>query len=159
VEAAANLPESIRVGGMAKQLAKKVTILTNGNTGLADELDAVARAKGFEVESKAIVGLKRHSTPARRDEVEITFEDGSRRMLGFVSHRPKSQLRGPLAGQLGLALTPGGDIATSPPFLETSVKGVFAVGDCSSMLKVVSGALSSGSFAGGGAAVQIQQGE
>jgi gliotoxin/aspirochlorine biosynthesis thioredoxin reductase len=144
---------------MAKQLAKRVTILTNGNTGLADELDAVVREKGFEVESKAIVGLKRHSTPAGHDEVEVTFEDGSTRMLGFISHRPKSQLRGPLADQLELALTPSGDIATSPPFLETSVKGVFAVGDCSTMLKVVSGALSSGSFAGGGAAVQIQQGQ
>lgn len=144
---------------MAKQLAKKVTILTNGNVALADEMKAPASKKGFEVESKVITGFAKTKTSSEREEVEVTFADGTTRKMGFVSHRPKSKLRGPLAEQLGLALTPTGDIAVTPPFCETSLKGIFAVGDCGSMLKVVSAAISSGSFAGGGAAVQIQQEE
>jgi thioredoxin reductase len=55
-----------------------------------------------------------------------------------------------------LALTEGGDIQTLQPFYETSVPGVFAVGDCATPLKAVTPAISMGSLTAGGLVAQLQ---
>jgi len=47
-------------------------------------------------------------------------------------------------------------ITVNPPFNQTSVKGVFAAGDCSSPMQTVTAALHSGTCTGGGAPLQIQ---
>lgn len=49
-----------------------------------------------------------------------------------------------------------GAIATTPPFRETSVKGVFAAGDCATQGKSVANAVATGSFTGAGVAAQLQ---
>lgn len=72
------------------------------------------------------------------------------------SHKPKTQINGPFAGQLGLELSPSGDIKTTEPFFNTSIPGVFAAGDCASALKAVVLAMSSGTTVAGGLASQLQ---
>ena len=57
--------------------------------------------------------------------------------------------------QLNLELTDAGAIKTSPPFYESSVPGVFAVGDCASAMPAVVNALAMGAFAAGGLAGQL----
>lgn len=52
--------------------------------------------------------------------------------------QPHSQVKGPFAKQLSLELGPNGEIKTSQPFYETTVPGVFAVGDCATVMKSVS---------------------
>lgn len=64
------------------------------------------------------------------------------------THKPKSKANGPFAEQLGLELTPTGDIKAEKPYYTTSVKDVFAVGDCGDPAKSVVMAMSSGGMAG-----------
>ena len=55
-----------------------------------------------------------------------------------------------LISQLGLELNPVGDIKVYTPFQETNVPGVFAAGDCASLLKHIPGSVADGAHAGGG---------
>lgn len=48
------------------------------------------------------------------------------------------------AQQLGLKLTPQGDLKAIPPFYQTSAPGVFTAGDTSSPLKIAPNALFTG---------------
>jgi thioredoxin reductase len=48
-----------------------------------------------------------------------------------------------------------GFIKTTPPFNETNVAGVFAVGDCGSMMKAGPQAIAMGSFAAAGLVAQL----
>ena len=141
---------------MALRLSRNVTVYTHGNEKLAAELASPAQAKGLAVDPRRIVRF--HKMSDEDAGVEMHFEDGSSKVLGFLAHKPRSELRGPWAEQLQLELTPQKDIKTTPPFYETSTHGVFAAGDCGNLLKIVSGALSSGMLAANGAAVQVQQG-
>ena len=68
---------------------------------------------------------------------------------------PSTKPNGPFVEQLGLKTTEAGDIETNQPFFETSEPGVFAVGDCGSMIKVVAIAAYSGAMAAPGIAVQL----
>ena len=74
----------------------------------------------------------------------------------FQAHKPKTELNGPFARQLSLELTEQGDIKTSQPFYESSVSGVFAVGDCATPLKAVTQAITMGSFGAVGVVTQLQ---
>lgn len=70
-------------------------------------------------------------------------------------HKPKTQLNGPFVEQLSLEMTETGVIKTKPPFHETSVGGVFAVGDCGSPLPAVVNAVAMGALAAGGLVGQL----
>ena len=48
-----------------------------------------------------------------------------------------------------------GVIKTSQPFYETSMPGVFAVGDCATIMPAVVNALAMGAFAAGGLVAQL----
>lgn len=71
-------------------------------------------------------------------------------------HKPRTKVNGPFVHQLSLELTEKGDIKTIPPFYESSVAGVFAVGDCSTPLKAVSQAVAMGTFGAAGVAQQLE---
>ena len=65
-------------------------------------------------------------------------------------------MNGPFARQLELELTDAGDIKTNGPFYESSSSGVFAAGDCATLMKTVPHALAMGSFSAGGLVAQLQ---
>ena len=46
---------------------------------------------------------------------------------------------------------------TRPPFYESSISGVFAVGDCATPIKSVAQAMAMGSFAAAGVVGQVGQ--
>lgn len=105
------------------------------------------------VDNRKIVGLSMKSTDS--SDIVIKFEDGSEVVEGFLAHGPMGQINGPFAEQLGLELTPTGDIKTEGQMFETQVKGAFAVGDCATMMKAVSQAVGMGCLAAGAAAAQL----
>ena len=65
-------------------------------------------------------------------------------------------LKGDIAQQLGLELTPMGDVMVSPPFFQTSLRGVFAAGDDASPIKIANNALFAGAAVGAGVTAQLQ---
>lgn len=151
---------AIHMARGAKQLASRVTIYTDGDKALASSLPAALRAEekdGIVIDSRPIASLYKEQPDESTSDVTIHFSDGSdSKREGFLVHRPKTEINGPLAQQLGLQLTPGGDILTNPPFGETNVPGVFAAGDCAGPVKIVSNALFSGSCCGAGATAKLQ---
>ena len=154
IQGCAIAPLALHLAENAAQLTTSVTIYTNG----AEQLEAALSAsKGpnpaFKVDGRPIVRLVKESNAA---DVTLEFQDGSKKTESFLVHNPMTRVKGPFAEQLGLEVTPGGDIVANPPFHQTSVRGVFAAGDSITPYKVVPGAISSGCNAAVAAATLLQ---
>lgn len=153
---------AVHAAANAAQLARSVTLYANGDKALATGLKAAAKKQtGWTVESRKIRRLVAAAAGEGggegRDEcVAVEFEDGSSRKEKFLVNQPLTVPGGPFVGQLGLATSPLGDILAEPPFHQTSVRGVFAAGDCMTPNKVVPTAIASGSNAAVGASTQLQ---
>ncbi|KAE8552202.1 hypothetical protein EYB25_006096 [Talaromyces marneffei] len=144
-------PRIMHVGHMAKRLVDNVTIYTNGNNDQASTLqEAIANVDGFNVDSRPFARLEKRETEAE-PKIIIHFKDGSQTEEAFLAHGPKYVLNGPFVEQLGLETIESGEIKVSPMFNETSMPGVFAVGDCATPMKAVTPAM----YMGSGAAVAI----
>lgn len=143
----------VHMGENAAQLSKSVTLYTHGDEEMATQLDPFADDT-FKVERRPIERL----TPGDDGKsVTVEFVDGSKKEETFLVHSPQTKTQGPFVDQLGLATTPTGDLVVKDAtILETSVRGVFAAGDCSTMYKVMNGALSSGCNAAVMASIQLQ---
>ncbi|AEO63290.1 uncharacterized protein THITE_2108328 [Thermothielavioides terrestris NRRL 8126] len=129
------------MGGNAAQLSEAVTLYTHGNeefTAQVTQVAATAKAK-FTVEPRPIKRFINNG-----DSITVEFTDGSTREETFIVHNPKTSAQGPFVEQLGLALTPTGEIQTTPPFFQTSVRGVFAAGDIVTPYKAANAAIASG---------------
>ncbi|KAJ4391003.1 hypothetical protein N0V93_004602 [Gnomoniopsis smithogilvyi] len=150
-----NVLVALHFARQALRLANQVTLYTNGNAELAKQLTEALEAAPapMTVEAKKIMRLRKGP---KRAEMVIEFDDGTSRTEAFLAHKPKTKLRGSLAQQLGLQLTPMGIIKVNPPFNQTDLKGVFAAGDCASPMQTVTAALHTGTCTGGGAPLQIQ---
>jgi thioredoxin reductase len=95
-------------------------------------------------------------SPTDSDGVEIHLSDGSSHQVSWILYTPKTAFPMPeLISQLGLELNPVGDIKVYTPFHETNVPGVFAAGDCASLLKHIPGSVADGARAGGGIHLQL----
>ncbi|KAI9765221.1 MAG: hypothetical protein M1840_007713 [Geoglossum simile] len=140
----------------AQQFAQEVTIFTHGSTSLAAELEPALAAhsartkRSITIEPRRIIQFTKGIT-----DVTLDFEDGPSQSRNFLVYKAKAVVHGPFAQQLGLELTPMGDIKVGQPFPETSVQGCFAVGDCGAMIKTVVGAVSMGVAAAAGASFQL----
>lgn len=146
----------VHIARMAKRLSKRVTIYTNGNEALGAQVSSLVQSSKVHVNSRAISRLKLVDTGP---QVRIEFADGSKPVTeGFLTSHPKMEQRAKhLIEQLDIEMTEVGDIKVSLPFNETSVKGCFAAGDCSNMMKTVIDALHMGVFAGVGCVSQLQE--
>jgi gliotoxin/aspirochlorine biosynthesis thioredoxin reductase len=104
----------------------------------------------FKIEPRPIKQLKE-----KAESVMVELVDGSSNEEKFLAHSPQTIVQGPFVNQLGTALTPMGDIQAEAPIHQTSVRGVFAAGDCISPYKVIAGAISSGCNAAVAASAQL----
>ena len=154
----ANPMPAVHMARMAKRLAEKVTVYTDGAEELSEELAVALADDAFTIDKRRIVKLEKGVGSDSEVVVHLAQEDGEVEVVkhGFITHKPKAELNGPFAFQLGLELTEMGVIKTTPPFYEASVKGVFAVGDCASPMPAVTNAIAMGTFAAAGLAGQLQ---
>ncbi|KAL7620932.1 hypothetical protein AAE478_008243 [Parahypoxylon ruwenzoriense] len=147
---------AVHMAQNAAQLTSQATIYTNGNDDVAAELkplvSSLAQSK-FNVDTRKIKRLLQNDNG---DSVTVEFVDGSSKKEKFLVHNPQTRPQGPFVDQLGLDITPSGDIQADGPFWQTNVPGVFAVGDCSTPYKVVASAITSGCNAGVAASAEIQ---
>jgi thioredoxin reductase len=144
---------AMHMAHMASSLVDVVTIYTNGNETLAKDLTAALEGhKEYRVDARAISKLS-----LKPDGLAITLVDGADKSEAFLAHSPYTRLKGPFAQQLGLDMTPTGDLVVQPPFNATNVEGVFAVGDITTMFKVATNALASGSMTGAGVSARLQE--
>ncbi|KAF5253689.1 hypothetical protein FANTH_1381 [Fusarium anthophilum] len=139
----------------AKQMTSKAVIYTSNNPTMQT---AIADLLG-EKDTAITIDNREIATLALGDEgngVTITFVDGSSVQEAFLAHKPPTKLNGPFAEQLGVELAPSGDIKVTPPYGATSVKGVYAAGDCATPMKNVIQAMHMGTFAAVGMAFDLQ---
>lgn len=140
----------------AAQLTDKVTLYTNGNDTAESELKPLVSTltqSKFSIEARKIKKLLGADSG---DSVTVEFRDGTSKVEKFLAHNPETTAQGPFTTQLGLAVTPQGDIEAAGPFYQTSVAGVYAVGDCSTLYKVIPSSLTSGCNAAVAASAEIQ---
>ncbi|KAI0445778.1 thioredoxin reductase [Xylaria telfairii] len=128
------------------------TIYTNSNPPLAADLRAEVVAHGIKVDDRKITKL---GAEEGKEGITIEFDDGSSCFEGFLVHRPSTTCTSPLIQQLGLETTPMSGIKTSMPFCQTNVAGVFAAGDCASMMQIIPHAVAMGAYAGCGIAREL----
>jgi gliotoxin/aspirochlorine biosynthesis thioredoxin reductase len=153
----AAVPPALHLGRSAKRLASTVRLYTDGSEDLAKALEAGLHEQEKDCILTDTRRIAKLIKGAEGSTVTICFQDGSTPATeSFLVHRPRMELNGPFAQQLGLEISPQGHIQTTPPFGETSVKGVFAAGDCATPGKIVANALATGAFAGAGVAAQLQ---
>ncbi|KAI0102108.1 FAD/NAD(P)-binding domain-containing protein [Nemania sp. FL0031] len=136
----------------AAQLSDTVTIYTQGNKALATNLNPMPGDK-FKIEPRQI---KRLINNEDAGSVTVEFADGSQKEEKFLVHNPLTSVQGPFVDQLEINLTPSNDIHVNPLTHQTSVRGVFAAGDCITPYKVIPGAISSGCNAAVAVSTQLQ---
>lgn len=137
-------------GDMAYELAKlisnwtdKLTVFTNGPSTLKAEQTAKLNAKGIEIVTKEIAEIKHENGKVS----QIQFTDGASQPINAIYARPAMKQHCNLPEQLGCELTETGHVKVD--FMQkTTVKGVYAAGDCTSPLRAVAAAVASGNFAG-----------
>ncbi|CEN59904.1 hypothetical protein ASPCAL02345 [Aspergillus calidoustus] len=160
IQAASIAPMAIHLAETAASLSSTVTIYTHGATELAAQIrSSLGQGSGaqdsntnvFRVDSRPISRLRVVETAGTLTGIEISFADGSTSLETFLVHNPFTKTKGPFAVQLGVETGPSprpdtapGDVVANFPLYQTSVRGVFAAGDCVTQYKVVAGAISSG---------------
>ncbi|KAI0423892.1 FAD/NAD(P)-binding domain-containing protein [Xylaria sp. FL1042] len=143
---------AVHMAENAAQLSKTVSLYTDGNEDMASQLASVQSSQ-FKVEARKI---KRLTASKTSNSVTVEFTDGTQKEEKFLVHNPLTSVKGPFVAQLGIALTPMGDVQADAPAHQTSVRGVFAAGDCITPYKVIPGAISSGCNAAVAASTQLQ---
>lgn len=145
----------------ALRLASSVTIYTNGDAAVTSSIETALSSlkpssksgQNITLNSKKITKLTKLP---KGSEVEVVLEDGIGEVQGFLVHKPVGKLNGNWVEQLGLETTEQGTIKVNFPFNETSVLGVFAVGDCGTPMQAVVNAISMGGAAAAGVAAQLE---
>lgn len=147
----------LRVLRTCKQFAARVHIYTHGNGRAAASLKEVtALVPGVTVESKEIDVLEMVDPAGERpSDIRVVLENGQQQQHGFLLYHTATEQASELVTELGIELDDGGDIKLGA-FQETSVRGIFAAGDCASTQKYVAIASAMGTMAGAGAAQQLQ---
>ncbi len=146
-------PAVVHFTNQALQFAQSITVYTHGSEEFTKSIAPLVAANNVKVDTRRIKELVK--SPTENGELTIVFEDGDRQTVGFLVHKPKTVLNGPFAQQLGLQTTPFGDIMVTQPIMATSLNGVFAVGDCATMMKVLPHATFSGVNAAAGVSMQL----
>lgn len=160
IDSLANPLHAPKLADDAHKFTNVITIYTNANAALATELSQTLQYPGILVDDREIACLvapasSSSSPPSSSSEITIEFANGEIMTESFLVHRPLTKLDHTLSDQLGLDYGMVGEIKTSPPFCQTSVDGVFAAGDCASMMKIIPNAISMGAYAGAGIAREL----
>ncbi|XWW96308.1 hypothetical protein V2A60_004281 [Cordyceps javanica] len=123
-----------------RQFSQKMTVLANGNT-----IQNLARpgiwAGETSVQPQVVARIEYVESD---NHVAVEYCDGALDTFDMVYHSPATQLSGKLHADVGLDMHPAGAIQTVSPMQETSVRGVFAAGDCAGLLKKMAVAMGSG---------------
>jgi thioredoxin reductase len=122
---------------------KKLVLFTNGACTLTEEQKQKVEEKGIR-----IIESKLQSVDQSAGQLEqLVFEDGSAYPISVLYTRPPFKQHSDIPLQLGCELTEHGHIKTDD-MQRTTVPGVYAAGDNSTMFRSVSIAVASGTKAG-----------
>lgn len=139
----ANGDRAFHLSGLVKNLTNDVRILTSGAATFSLEQRAKLQQHDIPVIEAAIMAVEHENGVLRN----VVLEDGSKQSFDAVYTSFPFEQHSDIPGSLGCKLTEQGHISVDM-FQKTSVAGVFACGDNSSMLRSVANAVSAGNLAG-----------
>lgn len=122
---------------------KDLVLYTDGKSSLTPEQTKSLTNRNIPVEEKEIEGFEHKNGMIRN----IVYKDGSKQPLKALYASPEIKQQSELPKELGCNFTDHGRIEVDL-FQKTSVPGIYAAGDNSSMGRSVAVAVSSGSIAG-----------
>ncbi|OZJ02217.1 hypothetical protein BZG36_04721 [Bifiguratus adelaidae] len=124
---------------MAQKINPDITLFLSGidlaslEAVVPNVSSALAKAN-IQVEERAIKSVTKD---AQRDVFQLHLEDGTIVERGTLLYGRPTEQSTPFAEQLGVELDETNNIKTTSMFMTTNVKGVFAAGDCATMIKGV----------------------
>lgn len=143
----------------AQKFAEEVTVYTNGNQKLGEEIRTSLSKRGhsgIKLDNRKFVNLTRDPVGiAGSGGISIQFEDEETQVQDFLVHQPYTRPNPHIVKQLGLETNERNDIVTRMPFYQTNVSGIFAAGDCASPFKMIANGIFQGSNAGAGIAREL----
>jgi thioredoxin reductase len=149
---------AIRTIWRIRKYNSQVHVYTNGDHELAQALQTrKSPDTGITIEGKGILRLEPDISTSLG--VVIHLLDGTTITEAFLYHCPTPQLCGPFARQLDLELAESGAIQVSAraPYM-TSMDGVYAAGDCTSLdRRTLFKALSMGEGVAASVAARLEQ--
>ncbi len=137
-------------GPMGYELSKlisnwtdKLTVFTSGITIFDDEHLVKLEQHNIKLDERQIDFLHHDKGYITK----IQFKDGTFHKLDALFARPQCEQNSEIAKMLGCDFTEEGLVAVDS-LRKTSVVGVFAVGDCTTLFRSIAGAVASGNKAG-----------
>jgi thioredoxin reductase len=131
---------------LIRNWSRDVVLLTNGGNGLGPEDRKRLKAMNVGLREESIARLDHEGGRL----VQIAFTDGSALLRGGVFVRPPQRPRNELAVRLGCEVNddaiPG--LIRVDPTWQTTVPGIYAVGDVATPMQQIAMAVSSGAMAG-----------
>ena len=124
--------EGVRLARLATDWTRDVVLCTNGPAAFGDAERALLDRCGIAMRERRVERV----AGAGKDVSGVVFEGGEVLPRAGVLVRPPFRQRSDLPAALGCALTEQGVIRTDEDG-RTSVPGVFAVGDCASLMQQV----------------------
>ena len=138
-----NGPMALDFGRLIRNWTKELTIFTNGAPNFETEHRRQLEALGINIESREIQALE-HTNGVLE---QVRFADGSQQALLVLYARVPFEQHFALPAGLPCQLTETG-LIQADEFRRTSVPGVYAAGDNSTMMRSVASAIAMGSAAG-----------
>lgn len=128
---------------MISNWTKDLRLLTNGKSTLTLEQTEVLKKHNIEIIESEIASFEHQNGGVQ----QIIFKDESKIDVKAVYYRPALEQHCPLPESLGCDLNENGLIQVDL-MQKTTIEGVFASGDCTTQMRSVAFAVSTGSFAG-----------
>ncbi|MBL4677092.1 MAG: NAD(P)/FAD-dependent oxidoreductase [Mucilaginibacter sp.] len=139
----ANGDEGFEYIKLISNWSKYLTVFTNGPADFNDEQVAKLRKHKIAIIESPIVSLQHTNGNVNH----IILQNGNDIPAEFIFYKPAFVQKSDIPKQLGCEFTKTGHLQTNM-FGETTVPGIFAVGDNCSPMRSVANAVATGSFTG-----------
>lgn len=120
-----------------------LTLFTNGPVTLDELSKQKLASRNINIIDKEIEELVHHNGIVKH----ISFKDGSKQKIEAIYARCTTQQNTAIAADLHCDYTQDGYITVNN-FQQTTIPGIYAVGDCTTMMRSVSSAVATGAIAG-----------
>lgn len=139
----ANGERAFHVASLVNNLTEHLTILTSGKADFDTEQLATLKRNQIVIIEAPVLEIQHENGIVK----SVIFNDGSQLNVDAVYAAVPFEQHSTIPQQLGCELTEQGYLKTDN-FYKTTVPGVYACGDNTSMMRSVAGAVASGNMAG-----------
>ncbi|KAJ4168111.1 hypothetical protein NW754_011925 [Fusarium falciforme] len=161
-DASGSVIAAMHLARMALHYTDRVTIYTNHNLKLSDDISrhllyevTTELQKKVRVDNRRISKLHAIEVRSRKSskgyaqshKIVIFFADGKDSKHSFMFHLPTGKLNLDFVQDLHIRLTDGGLVKVDPSSMETTEKGIYAAGDCVSFKRTIIRSMFTGQLA------------